>query len=90
MLQSFIVRRNFNKLTVRIYVDCDAREAHVSITYDRRLIRNEAVRYSGFCNPEMCEAWFGQPVQMADGQLSMLEALEWQCRKGILAVDVTA
>ena len=38
MLKFFEVEKTYHKLTVRLYVDCVAQKADISVVYDRRIV----------------------------------------------------
>ena len=88
MLASFTIRRTFNRLNVSLRVEREHAEATLDVTYDRLLVRVGApVPYMDAYSPELAEAWLSRPLGERG---SFVEALEWQCRTGLLAPLETA
>jgi hypothetical protein len=79
-LANFTIRRQFNKLRATIYVDCEARTASVTLTYDRVIVRQEDISYYRVFSPETAEAWLARD---AGERGSLLETLEWQYRNRV-------
>lgn len=84
MLDSFVVRRTFYKLTASLYVDCsDVRNgaATLMVTYDRRIVINGDVGKADvhkLMTPDGAERWLSETVGERG---SRVEAWEWQYRK---------
>lgn len=86
MLAHFAVRRDFNKLAVVLYVDCQREEASATVTYSRRIIRlNVPVPFQDAATPEAAEGWLCRPVGECG---SLLERLEYDCRTGLLTPEL--
>lgn len=81
MLAAFTTRSRFYKLTVTLAVDCEDKSAEMTITYDRRILRIEAVSFYDVREPALAEAYLGRPMGERG---SFVEALEWSCRHGHL------
>lgn len=68
MLDSFVVRRTFYKLTASLYVDCrDHRNgaATLMVTYDRRVVINADVGKADIhkvMTPDGAERWLSETV----------------------------
>lgn len=65
MLAFFTVKRNFYKLRATIHVDCEAKEASLTLTYAGRIVRHNVrgdLRFDEVRSPELAEAWLGQLV----------------------------
>ena len=49
MLKFFEIEKTYHKLTVRLYVDCAARLATQTITYDRRIVDTQDLGIDQCC-----------------------------------------
>lgn len=89
MLASFQIRRTFNKLRATIYVDCEAKDASLMVTYDRRILHcgygtGLAVFFQDVSTPEKAESWLGAEVadcREKGAVISRLEAMELDARR---------
>ena len=83
MLVQFHIKRQFNKLAVSLWVDCDRKTASLLASYERRIIRaDEAVEFWKVSTPEMAEKWLTEP----QGEMgSRIETLEHITRLGLAA-----
>lgn len=82
MLKFFQLESTFYQVTVRLYVDCAMREASLSVTHARRLIRaSESVPFHEVATVAAAESWMRRPMGERG---NFIETLEWQCRSGIL------
>ena len=80
MLANFTIKRTFNKLRVSLYVDCDAKESALVVSYDRRLIRvGEIIPFHETNTPELAERWLSRTTSEYG---SRVEWLETMCRTG--------
>jgi hypothetical protein len=77
MLASFQIKRQFNKLTVSLWIECEQEVASMIVTYDRRIVRTGDIEFWKVKTPEMAEGWLSAP----QGELgNLVETLEWQAR----------
>jgi hypothetical protein len=77
MLQYFAVKRAFYKLSVRLFVDVEHREAEITVLYDHRIKSSRTVRFDQVATVELAEAFLSQHVGERG---SLLETLEHQFR----------
>lgn len=82
MLDFFQMSRTFHKLRVTLYVDTRTKDAAVTITYDRRIVRLDySTAFHYVATPELADKWFSRDMGERG---NLVEFLEWQCRAGIL------
>ena len=79
MLAEFKVERTFNKIKLRVYVDCDTQLAEVTVTYDRIYKGEWSVNFAEVATPELAERYLVKPC---DKYGSLIESLEIQYRQG--------
>lgn len=72
MLTLFALRKTYCKLTIRLMVDCDLKDASVTIVYEARIRRMERVDYWKVDTIEKAQAWLGQMD---------IESMELLCRR---------
>ena len=83
MLAQFRMVRQFNKLRVVLWVDCENKESSMCVSYERRLIRpDEAIPFHLTRTPELAEAWLSTPIGERG---SRIETMEWSARNHIYA-----
>jgi signal transduction protein with GAF and PtsI domain len=85
MLSQFMVRRHFNKLSARLYVDLESKEAAISLIYDRLLVEDQDLSAADFekvKTPEMAEAWLSKPIGEHG---TLIETLEQRYRRMVIA-----
>lgn len=78
MLVQFIAERVFNKLKLRVYVDCDTHCAEVTVTYDRLYKGEWSANFAEVATPDLAERYLTKPM----GEYgSLIESLEIQYRQ---------
>lgn len=81
MLSMFVVKRTFNKLDAKIYVDCEKKEATFTTKYDRILkLSHEPINYNDVDSPQKAEAFFGKLMPATGGEQALIEWLEAKYR----------
>lgn len=85
MLAQFIVKRTFNKVSVSLYVDVEAKTADLMIKEDRLIRKSGEINFHEVRDVQLAEAYFSRLVEVpgADGKLSFLEYLDWCCARRI-------
>ena len=77
MLAHFTVKRTFYKLTVKLWVDCEKRDASITTKYDGVLKDvYQHVIFADVDSPEKAEAYLGRPIRGVDGDVPLIEWLE--------------
>lgn len=79
-LTLFALRSTYHKITVRLMVDCDLKDASLTVVYDRRIRRMERIEFWKVDTLEKAQAWLGR----LDGNPeygSWVEATELRCRR---------
>lgn len=82
MLSHFAIRKTFNKLIVKMFVDCDMKEASILVLYDHRIMRDESIMFHEVRDIALAEAYLSRQIGEHG---SFVETLEWQCRIGVLS-----
>jgi hypothetical protein len=76
MLSMFVIKRTFYSLTAKLYVDCESKEATLTVSYDGTVKRaHDHVDYACVMTPEKAEAYMGKPIHTKDGDIALIEYL---------------
>lgn len=94
MLTFFQVEKRFYSTVVRLYVDVDKQEADLTVTYQRRIMRQEKLGIDQNISRFGQNSWVKlTDVAGAEAFLSrdtgehgsLIEYLDWACRRGLIA-----
>jgi hypothetical protein len=82
MLSMFVVKRTFYKLEVKLWVDCEKRDASITTKYAGILQDvHQHVIFADVDSPEKAEAYLGRPIRGVDGDVPLIEWLEAHHRR---------
>lgn len=87
MLASFIIKRHFCGTGITLYVDVEAKDAHLTVTHKRIIQRIETLSpadWQHVATPEKAEAWLSRPMGERG---NATEYLHWLASTGQLKAE---
>ena len=88
MIAQFIIKRNFNRVSISLYVDCETKEASLMIKEGRLLRQTQDVAFWEVKTPQEAERWLSHQVPVSDGTLPFLEYLDYMAARGLGPFEV--